>query len=82
MKTFALEEHARSVPHRDAILLPKRGKNGLEKCESKKKAIVDLAIENLFKCAYYIAKRNLHLGNWKAILRLLRECGVRPSTDR
>ena len=31
-KTSTLEEHARSVAHRDAILLQERDKNGLENC--------------------------------------------------
>ena len=50
-KTSALEEHARSVAHRDAILLQERDKNGLEKCASKEKASVDFTVQNLFKCA-------------------------------
>ena len=38
-KTSALEEHARSVTHRNAILLQERDKNGLENCASKKKLV-------------------------------------------
>ena len=45
IKTSALEEHARSVAHQDAILLQERDKNGLEKCTSKSKATVHFAIE-------------------------------------
>ena len=71
-KIFALEEHARSVAYRDAILLQERDKNGLEKCASKKKASADLVIEKLFKCAYYIAKKDFAFGKWESLLWLLR----------
>ena len=63
-----LEEHARSAAHRDAILLQEREKNGLETCVSKEKAIVDLAIERLFKCTYYIAKEDLVFRKLESLL--------------
>ena len=42
----------------------------------KKKASVDVAIEKLFKCAYFIAKEDLAFRKLENLLRLLRECGV------
>ena len=42
----------------------------------KKKESVDVAIEKLFKCAYFIAKEDLAFRKLESLLRLLRECGV------
>ena len=75
-KTSALEEHAKCVAHRDVVLLQERDKNSLETYALKKQASVDLAIEKLFKCAYYIAKQDLAFRKLESLVKLLRECGV------
>ena len=75
-KTSALEEHAKCVAHRDVVLLQERDKNSLETYALKKQASVDLAIEKLFKCAYYIAKQDLAFCKLESLAKLLGECGV------
>ena len=40
-------------------MLQERDKNGVKKYASQKQVSIDLAIEKLFKCAYYIEKEDL-----------------------
>ena len=37
---------------------------------------MDVAIEKLYKCAYFIVKEDLAFRKLESLLRLLRECGV------